>query len=95
MSYLRFNHLAYVDEDPAEAEARERRERMAAFDRLPEPLRAAMRECQFDVHIMMQLGRYTDPAPMIERVRSIRNERDAIAFNEQYAQAGTFRRRWG
>ena len=86
MSYLRFNHLAYVDEDPEEAEARARRERMAAYDRLPAPVRAAMRECEWDIHILFRLGKFTDPAPLVERIRAIASERDAIAFNASHTR---------
>jgi hypothetical protein len=91
MSYLRFNHLAYA-EDPIEAEARARRERMAAYDSLPEPLREAVRECDWDIHILMRIGRYVDPEPLVRRVRAISSEREAVAFNAEHAARGGFRR---
>lgn len=71
-------------ETQEEAEEATRRECMAAYDRLPEAVRQAIRECSWDIHILVRIGKFTDQAPLIERIRSIRSERDALAFNAAY-----------
>jgi len=71
--------------DGQEAEAHARRCFYAAYDVLPTPLRAALRECPYDIHILQRLPAYMDCTALIERIRGIRSEADAIAFNQQYA----------
>lgn len=69
------------------------RERMDAFERLPEPVRAAIRECPFDVHILRRLPSFMDCSALIAQIRAIKSEREAIAFNQQHMPRG-FGRAW-
>lgn len=65
--------------------AETRRHLMSAYDALPALVRAALRECAFDVHVLIRVNRYMDCSQLIERISSLRTEQEAIEFNRQYA----------
>lgn len=71
--------------EPLPPEEREGQvQRMRAFERLPEAVRAAIRECPWDVHILRRLPSCMDCTDLITQIRAIKSEREAIAFNQQH-----------
>ena len=80
---------ASPDIEPLAADDRlGQRERMAAFERLPEAVRAAIRECPFDVHILRHLPSFMDCTGLIAAIGAIKSEREAVAFNQQHMPRG-------
>ena len=59
---------------------------LSAYDALPAPLRAALRECDWDIHILQRFPPDMDCTALIARIRNIRSEAAALAFNQQFAQ---------
>jgi hypothetical protein len=63
---------------------------MARFDALPAELRAALRECPFDVHIL-KLAQHMIIDKVVSRIAQIRTVDDAMRFMEDF---GTVNRGW-
>lgn len=67
------------------------RQRLSYYDALPEPVRKAIAECPWDIHIERHLPSFMDCTDLIKAIRSITSERDAVAFNEAHARRGSVR----
>jgi hypothetical protein len=82
-----FNFYGEVDEETA------RRRRLLAYDRLPEVVRQALLESPFDLHIGQRIQPFMDCTALIQRIKAIASEKEAVQFNEDYAGRG-FGRAW-
>ena len=71
--------------DPYDQRMRERF--MHRFDDLPASIRAALRECPFDVHIGMK-NRHWNVEAVVARLQAIRSVEDAATFNQEFAARG-------
>ena len=66
--------------DPGE----ESRALFSAYDRLPAPIRQALRESPFDLHIGMRLNRDMDCSALVARIRAVASLAEAEEFNRQH-----------
>lgn len=64
----------------AEDEQRIREDMMRRFDTLPEPLRAAYRECPFDLRVPRQT-RGLDIVGLVQRIAALQTNAEAIELN--------------
>lgn len=74
----------YVVDD---TEARRRARRMAAFDALPANVRAAIRDSNFWLDILIP-RQGLNMQIMLERVEAVQTYRDAVAFMNSYGGGG-------
>lgn len=63
---------------------------MGAFDALPVEVREAISECPYDIHVTIRLTQGGDFSGLVERIRSLKSEKEAVEFTNAHMA----RRRW-
>ena len=75
--------------DPAEQ--RDRGQRMASYDDLPEAIRRALSASPFDLHIGLR-NRHWNVEGVVSRIAKIASTREAVEFNQEMAARHRFAR---